>query len=96
MIVYSFELSTTLDLLPLPLHERVNMDIDKRAEFMKNLHKEIRARIEQHVICQAEKLNMKKKDRVFEEGDLVWIHLSKERFPQERNSKLKPRGDGPF
>ena len=26
----------------------------------------------------------------------MWIHLSKERFPQERNSKLKPRGDGPF
>ncbi|KAK1648987.1 hypothetical protein QYE76_066792 [Lolium multiflorum] len=29
-------------------------------------------------------------------GDLVWIHLRKDRFPQERNSKLKPRGDGPF
>ncbi|XP_071678893.1 uncharacterized protein [Lolium perenne] len=27
---------------------------------------------------------------------LVWIHLRKERFPRERNSKLKPRGDGPF
>ncbi|KAK1619389.1 hypothetical protein QYE76_024906 [Lolium multiflorum] len=31
-----------------------------------------------------------------EQGDLVWIHLRKDRFPQERNSKLKPRGDGPF
>ncbi|KAK1647444.1 hypothetical protein QYE76_065249 [Lolium multiflorum] len=29
-------------------------------------------------------------------SDLVWIHLRKDRFPQERNSKLKPRGDGPF
>ena len=33
---------------------------------------------------------------VFQEGDLVWLHLRKDRFPQERNSKLKPRGDGPF
>ena len=33
---------------------------------------------------------------IFQEGDLVWIHLRKERFPQERNSKLKPRGDEPF
>ena len=33
---------------------------------------------------------------IFREGDLVWIHLHKERFPTERNSKLKPRGDGPF
>ena len=33
---------------------------------------------------------------IFKEGDLVRIHLRKERFPEERNSKLKPRGDGPF
>ena len=26
----------------------------------------------------------------------MWLHLRKDRFPQERNSKLKPRGDGPF
>ena len=41
-------------------------------------------------------VNAKKKELIFEEGDLVWLHLRKERFPQERNSKLKPRGDGPF
>ena len=41
-------------------------------------------------------MNKNKKARVFEEGDLVWIHLNKERFPQERSSKLKPRGNGPF
>ena len=26
----------------------------------------------------------------------MWIHLSKDRFPKDRDSKLKPRGDGPF
>ncbi|GKE40781.1 RNA-directed DNA polymerase [Tanacetum coccineum] len=30
------------------------------------------------------------------EGDLVWIHLRKERFPAARFGELKPRGDGPF
>ncbi|XP_021306294.1 uncharacterized protein LOC110431528, partial [Sorghum bicolor] len=29
-------------------------------------------------------------------GDLVWLHLRKDRFPQQRKSKLSPRGDGPF
>ena len=96
MIVYGFEPSTTLDLLPLPLHEQVNMDIKKRAKLMKKLHQDTRTTIEQRVARQADKMNMKKKERLFEEGDLVWIHLSKERFLQERNSKLKPRGDGPF
>ena len=41
-------------------------------------------------------MNINNKSRVFTEGDLVWIHLRKDRFPTERNSKLKPRGDGPF
>ncbi|XP_048227283.1 uncharacterized protein LOC125369308, partial [Ricinus communis] len=27
---------------------------------------------------------------------LVWVHLRKERFPNQRKSKLMPRGDGPF
>ncbi|KAK1585100.1 hypothetical protein QYE76_018363, partial [Lolium multiflorum] len=96
MIVYGFEPPTALDILPLPLHERTNMDFDKRTTAMKKLHEETRATIQEHVLRQANRLNAKKKERVFEEGDLVWIHLRKERFPQERNSKLKPRGDGPF
>ena len=33
---------------------------------------------------------------VFNIGDLVWLHLRKDRFPNERKSKLLPRTDGPF
>ena len=33
---------------------------------------------------------------IFEPGDLVWLHLLKERFPTQRKSKLHPRGDGLF
>ena len=33
---------------------------------------------------------------MFQPGDWVWIHLRKERFPQDRKSKLQQRGDGPF
>ena len=33
---------------------------------------------------------------IFNIGDLVWLHLRKERFPNERKSKLLPRADGPF
>ncbi|KAK1602162.1 hypothetical protein QYE76_017205, partial [Lolium multiflorum] len=96
MIVYGFEPPTALDILPLPLHQRINMDFDERTTAMKKLHEETRATIQDHVLRQATRINAKKKERVFEEGDLVWVHLRKERFPQERNSKLKPRGDGPF
>nr|GEW03807.1 hypothetical protein [Tanacetum cinerariifolium] len=33
---------------------------------------------------------------LYREGNLVWIHLRKERFSVVRFGKLKPRGDGPF
>jgi hypothetical protein len=85
-----------LDLLPLPLHERVNMDITKRADIMKNLHDDTRKTIEDQVMRHADKINKSKTPCIFEEGDLVWIHLSKDHFPHERNSKLKPRSDGPY
>ncbi|XP_071708698.1 uncharacterized protein [Rutidosis leptorrhynchoides] len=32
----------------------------------------------------------------FVPGDLVWIHLRKERFPAKRKNKLMPRAEGPF
>ena len=42
------------------------------------------------------KLNINKKPMIFNIGDLVWLHLRKDRFPKERKSKLLPQADGPF
>jgi hypothetical protein len=36
------------------------------------------------------------KQLIFEPGELVWLHLRKDRFPALRKSKLMPRADGPF
>ena len=33
---------------------------------------------------------------VFAPGDLFWLHLCKDRFPDLRKSKLIPRADGPL
>lgn len=33
---------------------------------------------------------------MFEQGDLVWVRLSRERFSGGRFGKLQPRADGPF
>ena len=37
-----------------------------------------------------------RKQLILEPGDLVWLHLRKDRFPELRKSKLMPRADGPF
>jgi hypothetical protein len=36
------------------------------------------------------------KEVKLESGDLVWLHLQKEWFPDLRKSKLMSRADGPF
>ncbi|RDX88944.1 hypothetical protein CR513_29400, partial [Mucuna pruriens] len=40
--------------------------------------------------------NKGRKEVSFNEGDLVWVQLRKDRFPHLRKSKLLPREDGPF
>ena len=41
-------------------------------------------------------LVIKVEGKIFEPGDLVWLHLRKDRFPELRKSKLMPRAAGPF
>ncbi|KAL1212239.1 hypothetical protein V5N11_030308 [Cardamine amara subsp. amara] len=40
--------------------------------------------------------NKKRCRMIFKPGEGLWIHLRKERFPNERKSKLMPRINGPF
>jgi hypothetical protein len=95
-IVYGFKPTAPIDLLPLPIQERVNFDASKRAEFVKNLHDRARANIEKMTKLYEKNANKGRKKMLFQPGDLVWVHLRKDRFPEQRKSKLQPRADGPF
>jgi len=56
----------------------------------------VRNQIKTQIEKVVEYNNKGKRPRSFNEGDLVWLHLRKERFPHLRKFKLSPRGDGPF
>jgi hypothetical protein len=77
------------------VQEQVNFDASKRAELIKNLHEKDRANIEK-MTKKYEKCDNKGWKKMFEPRDMVWVHLRKERFPEQRKSKLQPRADGPF
>jgi hypothetical protein len=47
-------------------------------------------------VCKAANMNKHRKKVLFEPEDVVWIHLRKECFPDQRKSKLMPRGHDPF
>ena len=95
-IVYGFNPLTPLDLSHLPVHEHTNLDGEKRADFVKQIHEKARMNIERRTKQYAEQANKGRRKVIFEPGDWVWLHMRKERFPLQRKSKLLPRGDGPF
>ena len=85
-----------IDLLPLPTSERVNLDATQRAKLILKLHETTKENIECINAKYILAVDKGKKHVTFEPGDLVWLHLRKDRFPDLRKSKLLPRADGPF
>ena len=95
-IVYGFVPRAPIDLLPLPSSVQHNLDATQRAEMILNLHKTTKDNIE-HMNAKYKLVGDKgRKHVVFDVGDLVWLHLRKDRFPDLRKSKLMPRAAGPF
>ncbi|KAK1643948.1 hypothetical protein QYE76_061753 [Lolium multiflorum] len=95
-VVYGFKPITPLDLLPLPIHERVNMEASKRADFVRKIHVKTKELIEKKGKSNAARVNKKRKKMLFKPGDMVWVHFRKDRFPKLRKSKLLPLGAGPY
>ncbi|CAL9121052.1 unnamed protein product, partial [Musa textilis] len=83
-------------LIPIPSNSQVNFDGKERAESIKKLHEQIRSKIEKANESYRKKANKHRRKTHFQPGDLVWLHLRKERFPSQRKNKLMPRADGPF
>ena len=81
-IVYGFKPTAPIDLLPLTMQERVNFDASKRAEFVKNIHDRARANMEKMTKMYEKRANKGRKEMLFEPGDLVWVHLRNDRFPE--------------
>src|SRR4051812_49140570 len=95
-IVYGFLPRAPIDFLPLPSSEKVNFDAKKRAELILKMHELTKENIERMNARYKFAGDKGRKHVVFELGDLVWLHLRKDRFPDLRKSKLMPRADGPF
>jgi len=87
-IVYGFNPLTPMDLIPLPFEEKVSLYGEKKAKMVRQLHGGVRLQIEKKNILYASKANKGRKLVVFQLDDWVWVHMRKERFPNQRKSKL--------
>src|SRR3954470_3195717 len=90
-IVHGFVPRAPIDLLPLPTSVQKKLDATQHAAMILNLHKTTKDNIE-HMNAKDKLAGDKgRKHVVFDVGDLVWLHLLKDRFPDLRKSKLMPR-----
>ncbi|GKA37501.1 RNA-directed DNA polymerase [Tanacetum coccineum] len=95
-VVYGRNPITPLDLVPVPEVGRFSEEGADQSEQIKELHRSVQEQIIRHNKQYKEHADKRRKQVLYREGDLVWIHLRKERFPAGHFGKLKPRGDGPF
>jgi hypothetical protein len=64
--------------------------------FVRKIHVKTKEAIEKKGKYTADRANKKRKEVLFQPGDMVWVHFRKDRFPQLRKSKLLPRHAGPY
>lgn len=95
-VVYGRNPFTPLDLAPSPEHQHFSVDGEEQATQIKRLHEQVREQIIKHNLQYQTRVNKHRRKVIFNEGDLVWVYLRRERFPQGRFGKLQPRADGPF
>ncbi|KAJ9553571.1 hypothetical protein OSB04_017616 [Centaurea solstitialis] len=96
LVVYGRNPFTPLDLAPLADPIVFSADADELVAQIQQLHAQVRDQNIKHNLQYQTRVNKHRRKVVFNEGDLVWIHLRKDRFPQGRYGKLHPRADGPF
>jgi len=78
------------------LDQKPSDDTQTRVEEIKKLHDQVKARMKKSNLSYQTDANKHKKKVIYLLGDLVSIHLRKERFLSKRKIKLMPRANGPF
>jgi hypothetical protein len=95
-IVYGYIPRAPIDLFSLDAEDAPHIEVVARVEQMIDLqeqtHQNIAAANAKYQVAGSKG----RKCVTFAPGDMVWLHLSKDRFPTLRCSKLMPRATGPF
>jgi hypothetical protein len=95
-IVYGYIPRSPIDLFSLDAEDAPHIDAVAHVEQMIDLHKHTHQNIAAANAKYQVAGSKERKHVTFAPGDMVWLHLSKDRFPTLRRSKLMPRDAGPF
>ena len=94
-VVYLYPPKVPLDLLQLPRQAGKSIAASNMAEHVKTIHEKVQQALTASNRNYKHAADKTRRKKIFEVGDLVMIHLRKERFPVGTYNKLKPRKYGP-
>jgi len=86
-MVYGIDPLSPLDLTSWPLDQKPSVDVAARVEKIQKRHELVKDRIEKTNASNQAQANKHRNKVVFQPGDLVWIHVPKERFPLKGKNK---------
>ena len=96
VIVDCVPLKHALDLVPLLELPRVSQAAENMADRIQAMQEEVRQKLETTNAKYKEVANKKRREKIFNVGDLVLVYLRKERFLVGTYKKLKDKKYGPF
>ena len=76
-------------------HKR-SAQVEDFAEVMEDIHQQVKDKLNLSARKYKAHADKKRRDLHFQVGDLVMIHLRKERMPREKYTKLMMKKRGPF
>ncbi|KAK4855310.1 hypothetical protein QYF36_005902 [Acer negundo] len=95
-LVYRQPPKHALDLERLPKVTGMSVAAETMAEQIRDVQAEVKARLEEKNVKYKVTADVKRRKKLFTEGDQVMVFLRKERFPVGSYNKLKPRKYGPY
>ena len=90
-VVCGFVPRCPLDLTTLLDHTRTHGQVLDLVEDLQQVHREAKSNLEASMEKYKQAADSKRRELIFNPGDLVWIVLTKDRFPIHEYNKLKSR-----
>ena len=80
-IVYGVNPLTLKGLIPRAIEGKSSVEAKQRVKGIQALHDKVREKIEKCNASYQTQANNRGRKVIFQPGDLVWVHLRKEKFP---------------